>query len=179
MHTLSDGKWLMASVRENVLEDRADAASLQDLSGLIGQWEAHADGMTFHSDFHWLADKSFIQRDYTTTKNGKQIAKGTQIIGVEPLSHRIHSWSFDSTGGHGVGLWQATADGWQIESAGVRADGVPTGAIDRLIRPAGEANVVGFRSVRRVAGGQQLPDSQEIVFDRVTEQQKTGTVEKH
>ena len=177
VHTLVDGKWLMASVRETSNEPTAFSNGLEAFSGLIGQWVAHADDATFHSDFHWIADKRFIQRDYTTRERGKVTATGTQIIGYDPRSNQIRSWSFDSSGGHGTGLWQPTADGWRIESRGVRTDGVPTASVDRVIRPAGQHGIVGWRSSQRRAGTMLLPDSDEIVFDRVPQQQKTGKVE--
>jgi hypothetical protein len=92
-----------------------------------------------------------------------------QIIGWDPQARQIRSWSFDSAGGHGGGLWSAAADGWQIKSSGVLPDGTPTAAVDHLIRVPGENDVFGWESIDRHVGDAELPDLKEAVLDRVPE----------
>jgi hypothetical protein len=96
-------------------------------------------------------------------------SSGTQVVGWDPQSRAIVSWTFDSSGGHGTGRWTARPEGWRIESAGVTSDGVPTTSTDFLIRVPGEDNVFGWRSSDRKLGETKLPDAAEVVFDRVPE----------
>jgi uncharacterized protein (TIGR02246 family) len=169
VHTASGGKWLMASVRESSVAVPSNFARVEDLKWLIGKWEATADNATFTSNFRWIANKSFIARDYTTRRDGLVVSAGKQIIGWDAANGHLRSWSFDSTGGYGTGEWSRTPDGWRIHSTGLMADGTPTSSIDQLVRVAGEDRVFGWRSSDRRVAGSQLPNTPEIVFDRAHE----------
>ena len=169
VHTLDGGKWLMATVKESTRDVPMKPDRLQPIAWLIGKWQAKADGVTVDSDFQSIADKSYIQRKYSVHKNGEVVSSGTQIIGWNPRLQRICSWSFDSSGGNGNGVWTPTPDGWRIDSTGVLADGTPTSSRDMLIRVPGENDVFGCASTNRQAGGAAIPDVPEIVLDRVKE----------
>ncbi|MGO9115363.1 MAG: SgcJ/EcaC family oxidoreductase [Thermoguttaceae bacterium] len=169
VHIKQDGKWLMASVREASIELPSNFARVEGLVWLVGTWTAERDGTTVHTTIRWIANKSFLEREYTTRKDGMAVSSGRQIIGWDPKARQIRSWSFDAAGGYGTGLWTATPDGWRIESSGVLPDGVPTSSRDVLIRVPGDDNVLGWRSVARSVGGASLPDTPEVVLDRISE----------
>ena len=169
VHIKQDGKWLMASVREASIELPSNFARVEGLAWLVGSWTAQRDGTTIHTTIRWIANKSFLERDYTIRKDGIVVSSGKQIIGWDAKARQIRSWSFDASGGYGTGLWMATPDGWRIESSGVMADGVPTSSRDLLIRVPGDDNVLGWRSVARSVGGASLPDTPEVVLDRIAE----------
>jgi len=40
----------------------------------------------------WIANKSFLQREYTTRKDGIIASSGTQIIGWDPQAKQVRSW---------------------------------------------------------------------------------------
>jgi uncharacterized protein (TIGR02246 family) len=168
VHVQEDGKWLMANVHESSMPVTSNYAQLEDLGWLVGNWETKAPGVTSQSKIHWIANKSFIQRDYTVRRDGLLASSGTQIVGWDPRTRRVVSWSFDSSGGYGTGVWAPTPDGWRIASEGVTADGVPTSSKDNVIRVPGENNVFGFKSIERELGDTKLPDTAEVVLDRVT-----------
>jgi uncharacterized protein (TIGR02246 family) len=172
VHVLQAGKWLMASVRESTIELPSNYARLQELEPLVGNWETRADGTTVNTCVRWIANNSFLQREYTVRQQGVATASGLQVIGWDPQSGQVRSWSFDSSGGHGTGVWTATPDGWRIKSSGVLADGTATSSQDFLIRVPGENNVVGWRSVNRKVGDMELPDTREVVLERLPEKQK-------
>jgi uncharacterized protein (TIGR02246 family) len=169
VHVQEGGKWLMASVRETTIPLSSNFGRLEDLGWLIGTWEAKRDATTVRATFRWIANKSFIERDFTVRQDGIQTASGVQIIGWDPQAGRVRSWSFDASGGYGSSLWTATPDGWHAESSGVLPDGTPTSSQETLIRVAGEDNVMGWRSFDRSAGDVALPDTAEVVLDRLPE----------
>jgi uncharacterized protein (TIGR02246 family) len=169
VHVMENGKWLMSSVRETRIDVLSAFVHLADLQWLIGRWHAEANGTMFQTEFRWIANKSFIQRDSSTRSQGVVTSSGTQIIGWNPQAGRVQSWSFDSSGGHGVGYWTATPDGWRIQSIGMQADGTRTFALDWLLQVALENDVFGWRSIDRKVGNTPFPDMPEIVFDRVRE----------
>jgi uncharacterized protein (TIGR02246 family) len=166
-HVLINGKWLMASVREAKIAVASNHSRVESLAWLVGTWKAERDGMEVESKIHWFANKSFLEREYNVSDDGIVISSGRQIIGWDPKAGKIRSWSFDASGGYGTGLWTATADGWQIETTGVLADGTPTSSRDILIRVPGENNVLGWKSIGRSRGEVSLPDAPEVVLDRI------------
>ena len=167
VHVLENGHWFMASVRESSIPVASNFDQLQGLGWLVGNWELKADGAQVASRIRWIANKSFLQRDFSVHRDGLLASSGTQIVGWDARSRQVVSWTFDSSGGYGTGTWTAAANGWQIESAGVTAEGVPTSSKDHLIRVPGEDNVFGWRSVDRKLGETKLPDTREVVLDRV------------
>ncbi len=119
VHVKQDGKWLMASVREASIELPSNFARVEGLGWLAGTWKAERDGTAMQTTIRWIANKSFLEREYTVRKDGIAVSSGRQIIGWDPKAGQIRSWSFDASGGHGTGLWTATPEGWRIESSGV------------------------------------------------------------
>ncbi len=169
VHTLENGKWLMSSVRETSISLPSNFAHLQDLQWLIGRWERKSDDTTADASFHWIANKNFIQRDGSTHKNGLLTSAATQIIGWDPRTGHLRSWSFESSGGYSTGYWWSTPEGWRVQSTGILADGTPTSSIDCVIRVPDENDVLGCRSIDRRFGGIAFPNTPEVVFDRVQE----------
>jgi uncharacterized protein (TIGR02246 family) len=169
VHLKEDGKWLMASVRESSVPIASNYSKLQDLEWLLGTWEAQSGGTAVRSEIRWIANKSFLERKYTVKKNGIEDSSGVQIVGWDPQACQIKSWTFDSNGGHGTGIWSAAPEGWDIKSSGVLPDGTATSSQDVLIRIPGEEKVFGWRSTERKAGQIELPDSVEVSFEKIAE----------
>jgi uncharacterized protein (TIGR02246 family) len=118
VHVQQNGKWLMATVRESHVDAPSNYGRLQALDWLVGKWQAKSDDAQVDTDFHWIANKSFLMRNYTVRRAGAIASSGVQIIGFDPLAARIRSWSFDSSGGYGAGMWTSAEGGWRIESRG-------------------------------------------------------------
>jgi uncharacterized protein (TIGR02246 family) len=169
LHVLENGKWLMASVRESEMPVASNFSHLQELGWLVGSWENKSEGTTAHCQIRWIANKSFLQRDFSVNRDGAIVSSGTQIVGWDPRLEQIVSWSFDSSGGHGMSRWTATPEGWRISSMGVTADGMSTSSVDRLIHLPDNDNVFGWRSAERKLGESRVPDVGEVVFDRVAQ----------
>jgi uncharacterized protein (TIGR02246 family) len=169
VHVQEDGKWLMASVRESAIPVASNFPQLRELGWLVGNWESKSADAAARSQIRWIANKSFLQRDFSARREGLLVSSGTQIIGWDYRTNQVVSWIFDSSGGYGTGAWSATPEGWRIDSAGVTADGVPTSSKDHLVRVPGENNVFGWRSGDRNLGDTKIPDVPEVVFDRVVQ----------
>ncbi len=171
VHVLEDGKWRMASVRETSLTPPAGYARTKNLEWLVGEWENTSETATVRNSIRWIANKCYLQRDYTVSEDGKTTSSGTQIIGWDPRLDQMRSWSFDSSGGHGTGLWTPTPEGWRIESTGTLANGTPTSSLDYVIHIPGDDGVFGWRSMDRKVGMVRLPDTREVILDRVHQKQ--------
>jgi uncharacterized protein (TIGR02246 family) len=164
VHVKVDGKWRMSTVRDTRLETPSAYRNLSDLEWLIGAWTAEEQGAKTESVCRWVANKSFVERHYTTTHANGQTASGVQLIGWNPERGCVQSWNFSSDGGHAVGVWSPMPGGWSAEMRGVTGDGLPTTAVNLLRRLDDNAYV--WQSVQRTAGGRPLPDTEEVVLKR-------------
>ena len=178
VHVKVEGKWLLASVRETDIDLPSNFAKIESLGWLVGTWTAKRDGKSVRTTVRWIANNSFLEREYSVATDGIVSSSGRQIIGWDPKTETVRSWSFDASGGYGTGVWSRTPDGWQIEQNGVMADGTPTSSRDTLVRIPGEDNVLGFRSTARTAGDERLPDVAEVVLDRVVEKSAKAKQDK-
>ncbi|MCA9234963.1 MAG: SgcJ/EcaC family oxidoreductase [Planctomycetales bacterium] len=164
VHVKRDGKWLMASVRDSWLKTASTHDKVADLEWLIGTWSAEDRGVTTKSVCRWVANKSFVERQYTTTAPDGTQTSGVQFIGWNPAEQYVQSWNFSPDGGHAVGVWTPLADGWSAEMHGVAGDGATTNSVNLLRRLDDDAYV--WQSVGRTYDGQTAPDTDEVVVRR-------------
>ncbi|MEQ8791602.1 MAG: SgcJ/EcaC family oxidoreductase [Pirellulaceae bacterium] len=163
-----NGAWRISNVRETRYETPSHQGRLADLSWLIGQWRANREGASIRVTCDWAAGASFIERRYEV-RNGDDItSSGVQIIGWDPTTERITSWTFNSDGGHGMAAWTRRDDGWVEESVGVLADGTRTKATNIFTRK--DENTLVWKSVDRTAGDTQLADMADVLLQRVATQ---------
>lgn len=165
VHVKVDGKWMMASVRDTWIETPPAERSAADLEWLVGTWTSEEHGIQMESVCSWVVDNHFLQRKYTITKLDGSKSTGVQMIGWNPLEEQVQSWDFSSDGGHAIGLWIPTENGWQAEVHGITGTGVPTAAINVLRRLDDNAYV--WQSGQRSLGDMPLPDTNEVVIKRL------------
>ena len=122
------------------------------------------DSRTLDLTFKWIADKKFIELSYSVRDKDTPIRSGIQIIGRDPLSGDVISWSFDSTGGYGQGQWRPLKKGVIIESRGTMPDGAHTASSDIVSRIDGES--FSWQSVNRRVAGQRLSDQEPVALKR-------------
>ncbi len=163
-HVKVDGTWRMACVRDTHVETPSGYRNVADLEWLIGAWVAEENGATMKSDCGWLANKSFIERRYTTTHADGTATSGVQLIGWNPQEGHVQSWNFSPDGGHAVGVWTPRDGGWMAEMRGVMGDGTLTTSVNLLTRLDDDAYV--WQSVQRTAGDIALPDTGEVILKR-------------
>jgi uncharacterized protein (TIGR02246 family) len=164
VHTKTEGKWLMASVRDKRIDAPASVRSAADLQWLIGNWKAEEHGVQTESVFRWVADGRFIERRYTTTLFDGTKTTGVQLIGWNPQGGHVQSWDFSPDGGHAIGLWIPAEGGWQAKVVGTTGDGISTSAVNWLIRLDDNAYV--WKSAQRFLGDEALPDTGEVIIKR-------------
>jgi uncharacterized protein (TIGR02246 family) len=169
-----DGRWLIAMLKEWGEDIGARAPKLEDLGWLIGTWEAETPESRVRTTYDWVANKKFI-RCHFSIKNKKDDAEssaGTQVIGVDPASNLVRSWTFDSEGGIGESNWTHDGQRWVIESAGTLPDGSRTTAVNFLAR-SGD-NGLSWRSVERTLDGEKQPDIGPVKAKRLQAEKSSG-----
>ena len=164
VHTRQDGKWLMADVRDTRVELPPDYGQLEDLGWLVGTWAVVDDKKRVEIKGRWVEDHHYLARMHRVTESGKVTSTGLEMIGLDPATGQITSWSFASDGGHAVGFWAPHDNGWTVQSVGVMRDGTETIATYSLSRK--DKDTLVWKSGNRFAGDTALPDHQEVTLKR-------------
>ena len=165
IHVKKNGKWLIASARDMRIEAKSNFERFCELEKLIGTWSHETDAGKIETTYRWIANKKFIERDFSVSIDGKTTLSGTQIIGWEPSSQQITSWLFDSTGGNGVATWSPTTNGWMIQSSGVTEDGTVTAATNYWNFL--DDDTITWKSTNRIMGNEPLAETAELTLKRI------------
>jgi uncharacterized protein (TIGR02246 family) len=158
--TKTGDKWLISSVRDLPAEvtdlPTLAAAQLKDLEWLVGEWMDDGAKADIAVKVHWAPNKSFLLMDYTVKQEGAEPLDVTVRIGWDGASGRIRSWTFDTNGGFGEGLWQKNGKKWEVGTSGVLPDGGTGGATHTY--EFVDANSFMWRATDREVDGQPLTD---------------------
>jgi uncharacterized protein (TIGR02246 family) len=114
-----DGKWRLAQLSEST----PDGDSINDLAWLVGDWSSHEkDGAEIRTKYSWHSNKKFIIGEFTIKEKDRTLS-GTQVIGINPKSGVLHSWTFEASGGVAEAEWSSDGDHWVLDSSGTMPDG--------------------------------------------------------
>ena len=154
-----DGRWLVASTRDLVPNTDVIPISerLKPLEFLIGEWVDESEEAVISGSYRWGEGRKYLAHEFTVKRAGSPVLKGTQRIGWDPLRHTIMSWTFDSQGGHGEGVWTWDRNHWLIKMQGVSAAGQASSAT-AFLTPLGHDSYR-WESTDRVLGGEAAPDT--------------------
>jgi uncharacterized protein (TIGR02246 family) len=166
-----DGKWLLASANEHSIAAESPSDALQDLAFLVGEWideqpEGNAEpALQVETSVRWGEGDNFLIRSYTVTPIEGAPTKGTQVIGWDPRSRQIRSWTFDADGSFGEGYWSRVGDQWvgrmsQTLASGDAASG--TQVVTRI-----DDDTLQVENVGREVAGEPLPSSPAVRMKRV------------
>jgi uncharacterized protein (TIGR02246 family) len=172
LYVRQDGRWLIAMLKEWEREEPTNPG-LQKLDWLIGAWEADTPERKVQTTYQWVANKKFIYCHFiiNNKKDNAPVNTGSQVIGVDPASDRIRSWTFDSDGGIGESNWRWEGERWVIDSAGTLANGSQTTAVNFLARAGNDG--LSWRSVERTLDGEKQPDIGPVKVKRTTPEKET------
>ena len=164
VHVKIEGKWLMSTVRDTHVETASTYRHVADLDWLIGTWDSEDRGAKMVSVCRWVANKSFVERAYTTTQLDGTTTAGVQLIGWNAREEHVQSWNFSADGGHAIGKWSPREGGWSAEIRGVTGDGAESTATNLLTKL--DENAYVWQSTQRSIGDRDLPDTDEVILRR-------------
>lgn len=165
IHVKEDGKWFLDRVtEEDVPVVLSHHEQLQDLEWMIGTWIDDDDQARIETTCRWTRNKNFLTRSFTVTVEDRIDMTGMQIIGWDSGAKQIRSWVFDSDGGFAEGRWTKTGDRWSIVTAGTLPDGDEASSVNVISRV--DDNQFKWKSVNRTAGGELLPNIDEVIVVR-------------
>jgi uncharacterized protein (TIGR02246 family) len=160
-----DGRWQIASVREELDPLIRPHERLAALEWMIGEWLDEGPEATVRFDCKWSEDGNFLIRTYSVKQDGKTVMSGTQRIGWDPLARQFRSWEFDSEGGYGEGKWSRDGESWVVKSTGVRPEGITASSTNILAHERSDR--VRWSSTDRVIGDESVPGELAYVLVRV------------
>jgi uncharacterized protein (TIGR02246 family) len=160
-----DGKWLLDRVTDKAKEVvPSHYDQLKALEWMVGQWTSDSDNAEVDVDCEWTKNKNFLTRSFKISIDGDTNFSGMQIIGWDPAEKTIRSWTFDSNGAFAEATWQQKGGRWFLRNRGTLSDG-RTATMINVMKQI-DANSFTWQTVERTAGGELLPNIDEIQLVR-------------
>lgn len=175
VHTKQKDGWKIDSVRETAAPEES-GPRLSQLSWLVGKWADTAENSIVESEVKWARNEKFLSMSFRVDVPDATSLEGTQIIGVDPATGAIRSWLFDSDGGIGQGRWSNKDGKWVVETNMTLPSGELASAVN-VYTPIDDSRYT-WHSQSRIVAGQMLPDMEETMVIRITEQPENGVDKK-
>ena len=139
----ADG-WKVASLREWRTDPPETSARLADLEWLVGDWTVTVDGKKpegenvapprMEMSVRWNPTGTYLLREtMITSPDGSQGLQVSQRIGWDPLTRRLHSWSFSTDGSHSEADWSLEEGVWVSRATTVHPDGSQSSTINHYL----------------------------------------------
>lgn len=156
-----EGQWRLAMLTETPDHE----PSMDDLAWLIGSWKTVGDGAAdIRTTYAWDANKKFIHVEFKITEKDKTLS-GKQVIGVDPATGGIRSWTFESSGGVGEANWHADGDHWELHAQGSLPNGRHLSETNILRRVNDDAFT--WQSIHRMLDDQEIADLAPVRVSRI------------
>jgi len=161
-----DGKWLLDRVTDDTTQVTPSAyEQLKDLQWMIGNWVDEDENARIETQCSWTRNNSFMTRSFTVSIEDRIDIAGMQIIGWDPATKVVRSWTFDSDGGFAGGTWTRKGNRWFVHKTGILADGRKGSAVNIINRV--DDDTFTLQSVSRSVDGEILPNIDEVRVVRV------------
>jgi uncharacterized protein (TIGR02246 family) len=173
VHVKQDGKWHLSSVREAVYAPPSNREHLAELEWLIGEWAGTGskEGVA-RIAYHWGENQNFLIGEFTTTMGQFSIGAGMHRIGWDAGNKQVRSWTFESGGGFGDGMWKRDGNTWTIKATATLNDGKKLTGTNVLTRVDADTATFEFRD--RTLDGKSIPDVKTLTFKRVGTNNRAG-----
>jgi uncharacterized protein (TIGR02246 family) len=162
----ADGKWHLAMLRED-----SEAAALSELAWLVGDWTFKTEKAEGTFTVQYSKKKTYLLVQ-TRVKDGDEEDIATQVIGIDPATGKLKSWTFESDGSVGTADWVRTDTGWVANITATAADGDAVKAVT-TIKPSSH-DAFTFQTTDRTEGGEKIPDTAPVKVTRVKKDQETS-----
>jgi hypothetical protein len=103
----------------------------------------------------WDANKKFLRRELSITSGTASLA-GIQIIGWDPASQDIKSWTFLDDGSYAEGIWSREGNVWMVLTSRALPDSKMSSATQIYKFP--DKNTMVWKSIRGSVDGQATDD---------------------
>jgi len=161
MMVREDGRWLIAQL----VESPVGGPAIEDLGWLVGEWETSAgQGATIRTSYTWAPGRKFLQARFSLAESELDLS-GMQVLGVDPATGQLHTWTFEADGGVGEADWTPDGDHWVLNASGTLPDGrsmVETNILRRI-----DDDTFTWQSVDRSIDDEPIADLAPVRVTRV------------
>ena len=151
-------------------DDAEPTAPLEALDWMAGTWVDKGDEATIITDCSWTKNRKFLKRSFKVKIDKEVTLEGHQFVGWDPVANQIRSWTFDSEGGIGEGVWIRDGNRWLVKTSFVLADGARASALNVYTHV--DDDTIRWQSTNREIAGELQPNIPEVTVVR----QKAETV---
>jgi uncharacterized protein (TIGR02246 family) len=156
-----EGRWRLAQLEESP----EDTVTIDDIGWLVGEWTSQSgQGAEIRTTYSWAANRKFLQVQFTIKEKVLSLS-GNQVIGVDPATGAIRSWTFEANGGVGEADWSRDGDQWVLDASGTSASGATLKETNILYRV--NDDLFTWQSVNRTLDDTELPDLAPVKVTRV------------
>ena len=95
------------------------------LDWLVGDWVVETSGGVVNLKADWIDEGNAIELVFSRHVEGANLVQARVRVGYDPKDRQIHSWTFDTAGGHGESSWAKVEDQnvWLLKNEAVLPDG--------------------------------------------------------
>jgi uncharacterized protein (TIGR02246 family) len=155
------GRWLLAQLSETAVSE----PSLADFAWMVGEWKSvDGQGAEIHTTYSWAPSKNFLHGQFQIRDKDLNLS-GFQVIGFDPATGGIHSWTFEADGGIGEASWSLDGDHWVLDVDATLVDGSTLSATNILHRINNDTFT--WQSTNRTLDDSPLPDLAPVKVSRV------------
>jgi hypothetical protein len=159
------GKWLIDRVTDKSKEViPSHYEQLKVLEWMVGNWTNESGEAVVEVECNWTKNKNFLTRAFKISIPNQADFSGMQIIGWDPATKSIRSWTFDANGTFAEATWELKGKRWYIRNRGVLADGRPATMVNVMQQTDDKSFT--WQTVERTAGSELLPNLAEIAIVR-------------
>ncbi|KAA5539067.1 SgcJ/EcaC family oxidoreductase [Roseiconus nitratireducens] len=171
-----DGKWMIDSIEEMPLpQPPTSYDALKQLDWLVGQWVDDSDQTRVDTTVRWSPNQAFLIRSFVASDDQGVSQQGTQVIGWDPRSQEIRSWTFNSDGSFGDGVWSQSGEDWLIKSSQTTAEGLAASGTYVLSRPDDET--IQLQLIGHEIEGEPQPSTEVVTVVRQTPPADDGSAD--
>lgn len=158
LYVKTDSNWYLGMLREE-----PEGPSLTELAWMVGNWTFKADKAQGTMTVQLTRQKKFLLVQ-TRVKEEDDEVVATQVLGIDPATRKLKSWTFESDGSIGTAEWVRTETGWLASITATTADGEPVKAVTTITPSSRDAFT--FQTTDRTVDGEKAPDSGPVQVTR-------------
>lgn len=164
-----DGTWKIDSIEESTTPLPATSYdALRELDWLVGRWSDESESGRIDNAFRWSENGAFLIRSFSAELDGGDSHSGTQVIGWDPRSLEIRSWTFNSDGSFGDATWSKNGEDWLIKSSQTLSDG--QAASGTFILSRGGDDEMTMQLIGHEVEGEPRPAERSVTVVRVSDE---------
>ncbi len=160
LYAREDGKWLISVIKEWP----AEASPLAALQELIGTWSGKNGDAELETTYEWFGNKRFIKATVNVHQKGLSF-KAVQMIGSDPTTGEIRTWTFEHDGGFGEGTCLRDGSRWTFENAAQLVNGDILTATNLLVFV--DADTLTWQPLNLEVNGEQFGNLPPVKMTRV------------